>query len=91
MTKARIQGINNHQKLVRASMLTIGIIKGAVSRLDGQEAVGLTRALEMLTDALYGQKVRDEQVTITVRGGVAECTNKTDFVEVTIINLDNEG
>lgn len=78
------------QRLVRAAVIVIQDIRSMAPTATPQQLDTIKAVLELLTNGLKGQHIRDEQVTITVRGGVAECTNKTDFVEVTIIDLDNE-
>ncbi len=74
--------INNHQKLVRAAIIAIQAMQDTCQSYSdhaGARIDKLLPALEVLTDALYGQKVRDEQVVI--KGKVI---SKTAFVEVTI-------
>ena len=78
-----------HQRLVRAAVIVIQDLRNMAGAATPQQLDTIKAVLELLTNGLKGQNIRDEQVTITVRGGVAKCTNKTDFVAVTIIDLDN--
>lgn len=90
--------INNHQRLVRASLRAVAALQGACERFhvmfdagqatspDKEAYYAMVTALRELAAVHQGQAVRTEKVVLAVRGGKAYIEVKTDFVDVTIKN-----
>lgn len=80
-----------HERLLRSGVKAVSYLQGVLADYDTPEHVkpGLMTALSLLEYGLLDQPMQDERVLIEVIAGVARVAEKTEFVQVTIDDLDS--